>query len=459
MALMQSVSGIRGTIGGVPGKNLTPPDIVAYTSAYGTWLSGRFDKPVVVIGRDGRISGPHVQSLVTETLRAIGVHVIDVGQSTTPTVEMYVVKSAAQGGIIITASHNPREWNALKFLNAHGEFINEAENQEIKDLYEQSYFTYRDIDNFGTYSKATDAIAYHIEAICALELVDVEAIRKRDLFVAVDCINSTGALAIPRLLNALDCRYVLLHDAITGEFAHNPEPLEENLAALRDLVKRSGADIGLAVDPDVDRLALVDENGKYFGEEYSLVMAADYVLQHTPGPVVTNMSSSQALKDIALRHGVPWSDAPVGELHVVSEMKRVSAVIGGEGNGGIIYPPLHNGRDALVGIALILSHLARSGSTVSDLRAQYPDYHMHKMRMELPGDTAVGTILGKIPSSYPTGEIDRRDGIKITFDKEWIHVRASNTEPILRIYAESTSAKAAQALCEGMRKNIMEGLP
>jgi phosphomannomutase len=455
MALVKSVSGIRGTIGGAYGENLTPADIISFTSAYASWLKSSHTSPTVVIGRDGRISGPHVSALVVETLRAMGVNVIEANLSTTPSIEMYVTYAKAQGGIVITASHNPRDWNALKFLNEKGEFISQADGERILAIADSNTIQYAPVDDFGSFRVTKNDVAHHISCICKLELVDVQAIHQKHFHVVVDCINSTGAIAIPTLLEALGCSFTLLNERITGEFAHNPEPLEENLADLCREVSAFGAMIGIAVDPDVDRLALVDEHGTYFGEEYTLVAVADYVLQHTPGPCVSNLSSSMALRDLAAIYGQSYTAAKVGEVHVVEEMKRTGAVIGGEGNGGIIYPALHYGRDALVGIALILSYMAKSGLSLSELKKRYSAYVIAKSKIALPNDIELETLFEKIASEYTGSEIDTRDGLKIHTDDGWMHLRASNTEPIIRIYAESGTKESAKKLASGMKKKIV----
>lgn len=455
MALIKSVSGIRGTIGGLPGENLTPSDIVGFISGYATWLKKKYTDPGVIVGRDGRISGPHISTLVIETLKAMGIHVIDAGLSTTPSVEVYVPYAKANGGIIITASHNPREWNALKFLNAQGEIISKADGDEILELAQSHAMEFAPMDAFGSFQTTPNDIAYHVEQICKLDLVDVEAIRARGFHIVADCINSTGAIAIPALMDALGCTFTLINDQINGEFEHNPEPLEDHLEDLCREVAAHGAMLGIAVDPDVDRLAFVDEHGVYMGEEYSLVAVADYILQHTPGPCVSNLSSSMALRDLAKKYGQDYSASKVGEVHVVDEMKRVGAVIGGEGNGGVIYPALHYGRDGLVGIALVLSHLARSGRSLSELKAGFPQYAMVKTKMTFPNDVDANALFERIAATYPNAEIDRRDGVKIINEKSWIHLRASNTEPIVRIYAEATTETEAEKLAADAKDKLL----
>lgn len=453
MTLIKSVSGIRGTIGGPSGDNLTPLDIISFAAAYGTWLIASNPKATVVIGRDGRRSGAHVQNLVMETLRACGINIIDVGLSTTPAVEMYVSYVHAQGGIVITASHNPEEWNALKFLNARGEFISKEEGEHIIRLVENAKFSFADINEMGNHVSVNDAIAYHNDAICALSLVDMESIRDEKYHVIVDCINSTAAIAIPPLLDALGCTYTLLNDDVSGNFAHNPEPLADHLTDLMEAVRAENATLGIAVDPDVDRLAFVSEDGSYFGEEYTLVAIADYVLAHTPGNTVSNLSSTKALRDITEAYGGKYTASPVGEVHVVSAMKDVEAVIGGEGNGGVIYPPLHYGRDAPVGIALMLSHLSSSGKSMTELLAGYPQYFIAKSKIPLAG-LDPDAVLQAVRDHYASYEIDSRDGVKVLLDNGWIHLRKSNTEPIMRLYIEQPRELEAQNLVEAVKAII-----
>jgi len=453
MTLIKSVSGIRGTIGGPPGDNLTPPDIVGFAAAYGTWLKASNQNVKVVIGRDGRSSGVHVQSLVMETLRACGVDVVDVGLSTTPAVEMYVPKVQAQGGIIITASHNPEQWNALKFLNARGEFISKEEGESIILAVDKKQFHFVGINEMGSYSQVGDAISYHNKAICALELVDKESIRLKNFHVVVDCINSTAALAIPPLLEEFGCTYTLLNDDVSGKFAHNPEPLAGHLTELMAAVKDQNAALGIAVDPDVDRLAFVSEDGSYFGEEYTLVAIADYILSRTPGNTVSNLSSTKALRDITETYGGNYTASPVGEVHVVNAMKEVAAVIGGEGNGGVIYPPLHYGRDAPVGIALMLSYLSTSGKSMTQLLAGYPQYFIAKSKIQLTGIDP-DSVLNSIRNHYSQNEIDMRDGVKVLLDNGWIHMRKSNTEPIIRVYVEQPDEALAVGLVSEVKMVI-----
>ncbi len=453
LSLIKSVSGIRGTIGGRPGDNLTPPDIISFVSAYGSWLSKDFKNPSVVIGRDGRISGEMVKNLVVSTLQAQGIDVIDLDYSTTPTVEMYVTLAGASGGIIITASHNPSEWNALKFLNSYGEFISPEAGEEIKKMAEagSADVLYASVDKLGSISTVTDAIEQHIMAILEHPLVDARIIAERRLKVVVDCINSTGSISIPPLLDSFGVEYVLINDEVNGLFAHNPEPLPEHLTQLCDAVVNHGADLGISVDPDVDRLAFVAEDGVFFGEEYTLVCAADYVLRHQKGPLVTNLSSSRALFDLADSFGVPCYYAPVGEVHVVSEMKVKGAILGGEGNGGIIDPALHYGRDALIGIALILMHLATSGKKLSELKASYPAYVMVKDKVAFDPSLSPQHLLDKVADYFSTASLDLRDGLKVDLPNAWVQLRKSNTEPILRIYAEAKTAEEARALVEKVK--------
>jgi len=459
VTLITSVSGIRGTIGGQPGRNLTPPDIVAFVSAYGDWLRQGRDRPSVVVGRDGRVSGPWVKRLVTGTLQACGIDVLDADLSTTPTIEMYVKHAGASGGIIITASHNPEAWNALKFLNAEGEFISEAEGRAIRDqvLRGVQDLAYAEVDSMGSRVRATDAIEHHIMSILAHPLVDASVIADARLSAVVDCINSTGSISLPPLLDALGVRYTLLNDDLSGRFAHNPEPLPQHLVELCETVRREKASIGISVDPDVDRLALVDEQGVFFGEEYTLVCAADYVLARNPGPVVTNLSSSLALRDLAAEHGQPCYFAPVGEVHVVAEMKARAAVLGGEGNGGVIDPALHYGRDALLGTALILMHLATSRVPLSALKRRYAVYEMVKDKVAFDPAQDAESILARVAAEYAGAEIDRRDGLKIVYPSAWVHLRKSNTEPILRIYAEARDREQAEALAERVRAVVTGG--
>ncbi len=453
MALKVSVSGVRGTIGtsSDPSGDLTPQTLLDFVSAYGTFVktNGRVSagRPTVVIGRDGRMSGPVVAQFVTSTLRFLGIDVIDLDLSTTPTVEVAVVRHGAQGGIVLSASHNPYDYNALKLLNERGEFLSAADGEAILEIIDGGNIQFPLVRELGAYRRSTDDIAAHIAEVCALPLVDVEAVRAAGLHVVVDCINSTGAISVPPLLDALGVSYELLFDEMSGDFEHEAEPLPKNLAVLAKAVADSPkAALGIAVDPDVDRLVLVSEDGSMFGEEYTLVAVADYVLAHTPGPVVSNLSSSRALRDVARRYDQPYAAGAVGEVHVVAKMREVGAVLGGEGNGGIIYPGLHYGRDSIVGIALLLSHLATSGKTASALRASYPDYEIVKDKIAVPDASVVPAALAAVAKSYAGAEVDHQDGLKIDLPEGWVHLRASNTEPIMRVIAESTDAAAAERL-------------
>ena len=448
MALIKSISGIRGTIGGEVNNNLTPIDAVKFAAAYGMWLKNNSKKEnlTVVIGRDARISGKMVSSLVSNTLVGLGINVSDIGLSTTPTVEVAVALDAADGGIIITASHNPKQWNALKLLNAKGEFLNAAEGEKILAIAEKDGFIFAEVDDLGKYRKKQGYINKHINEVLKLNLVDVEAIKKAKFKVVVDAVNSTGGIAIPALLERLGVECVQLYCEPNGEFPHNPEPLKEHLTDISELVVKEKADVGIVVDPDVDRLALVCEDGSMFGEEYTLVACADYVLGKTKGNTVSNLSSSRALRDITLKHGGKYQASAVGEVNVVELMKTSKAIIGGEGNGGIIYPESHYGRDSLVGVALFLSHLATSKMTCKKLRDSYPSYYMSKNKIELTPQINVDAILETIASNYKNEDVITIDGVKINFETEWIHLRKSNTEPIIRIYTESTSQKSADEL-------------
>lgn len=448
MSLIKSVSGIRGTIGGLPGNNLTPPDVISFVSAYGAWLQKTAPEPVVVIGRDGRLSGEMIKGLVINTLLLMGIDIIDLDFSTTPSVEMKVIQAKAHGGIIITASHNPGHWNALKFLDRHGEFISLEAGEEIKSMAESGSFSqpYADISRLGKKTICTDAIDMHINAILDHPLIEPEVISMAGIHAIVDCINSTGNISIPPLLEALGVTYKLINDGAYGHFAHNPEPLPENLELLCETVKAENAHLGLAVDPDVDRLALVAEDGIFFGEEYTLVCAADYVLQKRKGPVVTNLSSSRALRDLAEGYGTSCYYAPVGEVHVVKEMKARKAILGGEGNGGVIDPQLHYGRDALMGIALILMQLATSGKSLSQLKAGYPQYFMVKDKISFDPDKSADEVIRVVTDYFKNEDLDHRDGLKVDLPDAWVQLRKSNTEPILRIYAEAGSAERAREL-------------
>ena len=448
MSLIKSISGIRGTIGGKVGDNLTPLDVVKFTSAFGSWLQNNKGKKdlTLVIGRDARISGQMVSSLVSATLQGLGIHVIDLGLSTTPTVEVMVPELGADGGIILTASHNPKQWNALKLLNEKGEFINGENGAEVLALAEREDFGYAEVDNLGKYETREDGFAVHIAKILALPMVDAEAVKAKKFKVVLDAVNSTGGMALPPLLEQLGCEVVKLYCEPNGYFPHNPEPLKEHLTDICDLVKKEKADLGIVVDPDVDRLALIDENGEMFGEEYTLVAVADYLLRHKKGVAVSNLSSSRALRDVAKTHDSEYFASAVGEVNVVTLMKEKNAVIGGEGNGGIIYPDLHYGRDSLVGAALFLTHLAKENKTVSELRATYPAYFMGKKKIELTPEINVDEVLEKIKTKYQNEEISTIDGVKIDFAENWVHLRKSNTEPIIRIYTEAKSQKEADEL-------------
>ncbi len=452
MSLIKSISGIRGTIGGRVNDNLTPLDVVKFASAFGTWLQNNKNKKdlTLVIGRDARISGAMVNSLVCATLQGLGIHVFDLGLSTTPTVEVMVPELNADGGIILTASHNPKQWNALKLLNEKGEFITGENGAEVLALAESEDFDYAQVDDLGKYKTRNDGIAIHIQKILDLPMVDAEAIKAKKFKIVVDAVNSTGGIAIPELLEHFGCEVVKLYCEPNGHFPHNPEPLKEHLGDICELVKKEKADLGIVVDPDVDRLAFVDENGDLFGEEYTLVAVADYLLRHKKGVAVSNLSSSRALADVAKNLDSEYFASAVGEVNVVTLMKEKNAVIGGEGNGGIIYPELHYGRDSLVGVALFLTHLAKENKTVSELRATYPSYFMGKKKIELTPDIDVDALLTKIEKEYQNERVSTVDGVKIDFDKNWVHLRKSNTEPIIRIYTEASSQEEADELGDQM---------
>jgi phosphomannomutase len=454
MPLIQSISGIRGTIGGVPGENLTPIDIIQASAAFGAWVLDATGNAHVLIGRDGRISGPVVSQLVAATLVSMGIRVTDLGLSTTPTVEMAVPRLQAGGGIILTASHNPREWNALKLLNDRGEFISAAEGADLIRRIHSGQLHFAAVDDLGTYSTYESAIAEHIDAILRHPLVDIAAVRKKSFRIAVDAVNSTGAISMPPLLEALGCEVILLNGEVTGDFAHNPEPLAEHLTQLSEAVVREKADLGIAVDPDVDRLVLMNEDGTLFGEEYTLVAVADYVLPLRPGDSVSNLSSSRALRDITRLHGGQHHASAVGEVHVVEKMKAVRAVIGGEGNGGIIVPDLHYGRDAMAGAALFLSHLARKDLSMSALRNTYPSYSMVKDKMPSRPGLELDRIFDTLMDRFKGEQINREDGLKIDFREGWVHLRPSNTEPIIRIYAEAATAEQARMLVDRIRETL-----
>ncbi len=461
MALIKSISGIRGTIGGKPDDNLTPLDIVKFAAAYGTWLKTQSateaQNKKVVIGRDGRISGKMVSNIVAATLSGLGIDVIDTDFSTTPTVEMAVVNLKADGGIILTASHNPKEWNALKLLNNKGEFISSEEGEIILQTAAAENFEFVAVEKLGKITENDKTLADHIKKILAHKAVDIAAITAANFSIVVDVVNSTGAIAVPELLKKLGVKnFTVLHEEITGEFAHNPEPLPENLTDLSREVVKQKASLGIAVDPDVDRLCFVCEDGSMFGEEYTLVAVADYLLSITKGNSVSNMSSTRALKDVTEKHGGEYFASAVGEVNVVNKMKKVKAVIGGEGNGGIIVPDLHYGRDALIGIALFLTQLAKSQKTIRQLRNTYPDYYMSKNKIMLENGTDVKRIFESIKDKYKNQPINSDDGLKIEFDKDWVHLRTSNTEPIIRIYAESNHITTADNIAKRLMKDIQE---
>ncbi|MFI5164544.1 MAG: phosphoglucosamine mutase [Bacteroidia bacterium] len=468
--LIKSISGIRGTIGGKSGENLTPSDIVKFTSAYGAWMLGQKSKAKnqklkVIIGRDARISGEMVSKLVSSTLLGMGIDVIDLGLSTTPTVEIAVTNEKADGGIIITASHNPKQWNALKLLNANGEFISEKDGLHVLKIADDEKFVFQEVQSLGQRKEVNDYIKKHIDKILALNLVDKKAIKEKKFRIAVDAVNSTGGIAVPMLLEALGVEVIFkVNCEPTGDFAHNPEPLPENLHDLSKTVTKNKAHLGIAVDPDVDRLAIVCEDGEMFGEEYTLVAVADYILKNTKkalpagrqGNTVSNLSSTRALRDITEKAGGNYYASAVGEVNVVEMMKKHKAVIGGEGNGGVIYPELHYGRDALVGIALFLTHLAKFGKSCSMLRASYPDYHISKNKIELIPGIDVDKLISGVKEKYKKQPVNSVDGVKIEFGKEWVHLRKSNTEPIIRIYSESNSQSTADNLAKKIIADIKE---
>jgi phosphomannomutase len=457
VALIKSISGIRGTIGGKPGENLTPLDIVKFTAAFATSLNDRSEKQKIVIGRDGRISGKMVSDLCANTLMACGFHVIDLGLTTTPTVEIAVKEEGAAGGIILTASHNPKEWNALKLLNNIGEFLNAEAGQKILSIAENEKFNFVPVDKTGTYKKDDSYLQKHIEEVVNYDLVDVEAIKKAKFKIVLDAINSSGAIYVPALLKALGVKdIVVINEEVNGKFEHNPEPLPKNLNALSSEVVKQKASLGIAVDPDVDRLCFVCEDGSMFGEEYTLVAVADYVLKHRKGNTVSNMSSTKSLKEITHKHGGEYFPSPVGEVNVVNKMKEVNAVIGGEGNGGIIVPDFHYGRDALIGIGLFLSHLAHSQKSIKQLRGNYPDYFISKNKISIEKTVDVKDIFKKIKDKYKNNPINTEDGLKIEFGNDWVHLRTSNTEPIIRIYSESNFETTAENIAKKIMKDIHE---
>ena len=450
MTLIKSISGIRGTIGGPTGDTLNPLDIVKFTTAYATFIkkkTGRCGK--IVVGRDGRISGEMVKNVVCGTLMGMGFDVINIGYATTPTTELAVRMAEADGGIIITASHNPRQWNALKLLNSEGEFLTAADGAEVLDIAAREDFDYADVDHLGKYSEDDSYNQRHIDSVLQLKLADVEAIKNRKFRVCVDTINSVGGIILPDLFKAIGVDYEILNANCTGDFAHNPEPLEKNLQGIMDKMRKGGFDLGIVVDPDVDRLAFICEDGTMFGEEYTLVSVADYILSHTPGNTVSNLSSTRALRDVTEKHGGQYTAAAVGEVNVTTKMKEVGAVIGGEGNGGVIYPESHYGRDALVGIVLFLSSLAQKGCTASELRQTFPDYQIAKNRIDLTPETDVDAILVKVKEMFAkdnSAVVNDIDGVKIDFPDRWVHLRKSNTEPIIRVYSEAQTMMQADEL-------------
>ena len=457
MSLIKSISGIRGTIGGAAGNGLTPLDIVKFTSAYATFIRRTTTKTsnVIVVGRDARLSGAMVNDVVVGTLIGMGFDVVNIGLATTPTTEIAVVGENACGGIIITASHNPKQWNALKLLNEDGEFLNDAQGKEVLAIAEREDFDYAEVDNLGKVYVNDTYMQRHIDSVLKLKLVDVEAIRNASFTVAVDAVNSIGGVVIPTLLKKLGVKNVIeLYCEPTGKFGHTPEPIPENLTDIASLMAQGKADVGFVVDPDVDRLAIIMENGEFFVEEYTLVSIADYVLSQTPGATVSNLSSSRALRDVTVAHGCQYTAAAVGEVNVVTEMKRTGAVIGGEGNGGVIYPESHYGRDALVGVALFLTLLAKSGKKVSELKKTYPQYSIAKNKIQLTPDIDVDAILKAVKEHYASEKITDIDGVKIDFADCWVHLRKSNTEPIIRIYSEASTMEKAESLAEDMKKVI-----
>lgn len=458
MTLIKSISGIRGTVGGKPGDTLNPLDIVKFTTAYATFIRRKAisDSGKIVVGRDARISGEMVKDIVCGTLMGVGYDVVNIGLATTPTTELAVRMTGADGGIIITASHNPRQWNALKLLNNEGEFLTKEDGNEVLDVASDEDFEYADVDHLGHYAEDNSFDRRHVEAVLSLKLVDVDAIKNAHFKVCVDSINSVGGIILPRLLDALGVEYKFINGEPNGEFAHNPEPLEKNLGEIMDEMKNGHYDLGVVVDPDVDRLAFICEDGRMFGEEYTLVSVADYVLSHTPGNTVSNLSSTRALRDVTERHGGTYTAAAVGEVNVTTKMKEVGAVIGGEGNGGVIYPECHYGRDALVGIALFLSSLAHKGCKVSELRATFPNYYIAKNRIDLTPTTDIDAILEKIKELYKNEKVNDIDGVKIDFADKWVHLRKSNTEPIIRVYSEASTMDEADKLGKKIMKVVYD---
>ncbi len=460
MSLIKSISGIRGTIGGAPAEGLSPVDIVKFTAAYATFIASQLpagEKKLIVVGRDARLSGPMVSSIVVSTLCAMGFDVVNIGLASTPTTEIATVAEHAAGGIIITASHNPKQWNALKLLNAKGEFLNDAQGKEVLRIAEAEEFRFCEVDELGHELVNNTYNMRHIDQVLALDLVDTDAIANANFTVAVDAVNSVGGIVIPQLLRALGVKNIIeLNCEATGKFAHTPEPIPENLTQISDLMRKGVANVGFVVDPDVDRLAIVMENGEMFVEEYTLVSIADYILGHTPGSTVSNLSSSRALRDVTEAHGCNYSAAAVGEVNVVTEMKRTGAVIGGEGNGGVIYPAAHYGRDALVGVALFLTLLAKSGKKVTELKAGYPQYAIAKNKIQLTPEINVDAILAEVKKRYETEKVTDIDGVKIDFKDSWVHLRKSNTEPIIRIYSEAHTMEEANRLAEDIKKVVLD---
>lgn len=457
MSLVKSISGIRGTIGGYVGEGLNPVDITRFVAAYATQRRAAMpDNKTIVVGRDARLSGQMVEQIVCGTLMGMGYNVVNIGLATTPTTELAVIGEKSAGGIILTASHNPKQWNALKLLNEKGEFLNDKEGKEVLAIAENESFVFADVDQLGQMTHK-DYLPYHVDKVLQLPLVNVEAIKKRNFTVAIDCVNSVGGLAIPAMLKALGVTNIIeLYCTPDGHFPHNPEPLPQHLTEISDLLKQGKADLGFVVDPDVDRLAIICEDGSMFGEEYTLVSVADYVLAHTPGNTVSNMSSSRALSDITRKHGGEYTASAVGEVNVVAEMKRVNAVIGGEGNGGVIYPACHSGRDALVGVALFLSHMAKMDMTVSEYRQTLPEYYISKNRIDLTPDTDIDAILARVKEIYKDERVNDIDGVKIDFAEGWVHLRKSNTEPIIRVYSEASTTEKANALAQQVMAIINE---
>lgn len=457
MSLVKSISGIRGTIGGYVGEGLNPVDITRFVAAYATQRRAAMpDNKTIVVGRDARLSGQMVEQIVCGTLIGMGYNVVNIGLATTPTTELAVIGEKAAGGIILTASHNPKQWNALKLLNEKGEFLNDQEGKEVLAIAENESFVFAEVDQLGQMTHK-DYLPYHVDKVLQLPLVDVEAIKKRNFTIAIDCVNSVGGLAIPAMLKALGVTNIIeLYCEPNGQFPHNPEPLPQHLTEISDLLKQGKADLGFVVDPDVDRLAIICEDGAMFGEEYTLVSVADYILAHTPGNTVSNMSSSRALSDITRKHGGEYTASAVGEVNVVAEMKRVNAVIGGEGNGGVIYPACHSGRDALVGVALFLSHMAKMDMTVSEYRQTLPEYYISKNRIDLTPDTDIDAILARVKEIYKDERVNDIDGVKIDFAEGWVHLRKSNTEPIIRVYSEASTTEKANALAQQVMAIINE---